>query len=85
MVYGTAGDDCGTGVAFTRDPSTGEHKMYGEYLMNAQGEDVVAGVRTPVPIAELDRQNPAVYAEFLSLATKLENHYKDIQDLEFTN
>jgi pyruvate,orthophosphate dikinase len=84
MVYGNAGEDCGTGVAFTRDPSTGEHKMYGEYLMNAQGEDVVAGVRTPVPIDELDRQNPEVYAEFLSLATKLENHYKDIQDLEFT-
>jgi pyruvate,orthophosphate dikinase len=84
MVYGNAGDDCGTGVAFTRDPSTGEHKMYGEYLMNAQGEDVVAGVRTPVPIDELNKQNPAVYAEFLALATKLENHYKDIQDLEFT-
>ena len=84
MVYGNAGEDCGTGVAFTRDPSTGEHMMFGEYLMNAQGEDVVAGVRTPVPIAELQRQNPDVYAEFISLANKLENHYKDIQDLEFT-
>jgi pyruvate,orthophosphate dikinase len=84
MVYGNAGEDCGTGVAFTRDPSTGEHRMFGEYLMNAQGEDVVAGVRTPVPIDELERQNPAVYKEFADLAQKLENHYKDIQDLEFT-
>lgn len=84
MVYGNAGDDCGTGVAFTRDPSTGESLLYGEYLMNAQGEDVVAGVRTPVPISELEKQNPEVYAEFVRLATTLENHYKDMQDLEFT-
>jgi pyruvate,orthophosphate dikinase len=84
MVYGNAGNDCGTGVAFTRDPSTGERHMYGEYLMNAQGEDVVAGVRTPVPIDELERQSPQVYKEFVDLANKLEKHYKDIQDLEFT-
>ena len=84
MVYGNAGDDCGTGVAFTRDPSTGERAMFGEYLMNAQGEDVVAGVRTPVPISELQKQNPAVYDEFIEMSTKLENHYKDMQDLEFT-
>ncbi|HWD38585.1 MAG TPA: pyruvate, phosphate dikinase [Fimbriimonas sp.] len=84
MVYGNAGFDCGTGVAFTRDPSTGEHRIFGEYLMNAQGEDVVAGVRTPVPIDELEKQNKEVYTEFMDLATKLENHYKDMQDLEFT-
>ncbi|HLK13221.1 MAG TPA: pyruvate, phosphate dikinase, partial [Fimbriimonadaceae bacterium] len=84
MVYGNAGDDSGTGVAFTRDPSNGEHALFGEYLMNAQGEDVVAGVRTPVPISELQKQSPAVYAEFVELATKLERHYKDMQDLEFT-
>jgi pyruvate,orthophosphate dikinase len=84
MVYGNAGDDCGTGVAFTRDPATGENVLYGEYLMNAQGEDVVAGVRTPVPIAELQRQNPAIYREFADVCHKLEAHYKDIQDVEFT-
>ena len=84
MVYGNAGDDSGTGVAFTRDPSNGEHALFGEYLMNAQGEDVVAGVRTPVPISELQKQSPAVYAEFVDLANKLERHYKDMQDLEFT-
>ena len=84
MVYGNAGDDCGTGVAFTRDPSTGENAMFGEYLMNAQGEDVVAGVRTPVPISELAKQNPEVYQQFLEISSKLEHHYKDMQDLEFT-
>jgi pyruvate, orthophosphate dikinase len=84
MVYGNAGDDCGTGVAFTRDPSTGEKSLYGEYLMNAQGEDVVAGVRTPVPISELERQNPEVYKEFVRVCDLLEGHYKDMQDLEFT-
>ena len=84
MVYGNAGDDCGTGVAFTRDPSTGEHEVFGEYLMNAQGEDVVAGVRTPVPISELDKQNPEVYRQFMEMSGKLEQHYKDMQDLEFT-
>lgn len=84
MVYGNAGDDCGTGVAFTRDPSTGEKALFGEYLMNAQGEDVVAGVRTPVPISELEKQNPEVYAEFVRTCDLLEAHYKDMQDLEFT-
>ena len=84
MVYGNAGDDCGTGVAFTRDPSNGEKKLYGEYLMNAQGEDVVAGVRTPVPISELESQNPEIYREFLRVCDLLEAHYKDMQDLEFT-
>ena len=84
MVFGNLGDDCGTGVAFTRDPSTGENYLYGEYLMNAQGEDVVAGVRTPVPISELETQNPAVYKEFVDYGQKLEHHYKDMMDLEFT-
>lgn len=84
MVYGNAGDDCGTGVAFTRDPSTGEHDLYGEYLMNAQGEDVVAGVRTPVPISKLKEQNAAIYDEFVRVCGVLEKHYKDMQDLEFT-
>ncbi len=84
MVFGNAGDDCGTGVAFTRDPSTGEKLIYGEYLMNAQGEDVVAGVRTPVPITELEKQNPKVFAAFMDTANKLEKHYRDMQDLEFT-
>ncbi len=84
MVYGNAGDDCGTGVAFTRDPSTGERAMFGEYLMNAQGEDVVAGVRTPVPISELQKQNEEVYDQFIAMSNTLEHHYKDMQDLEFT-
>lgn len=84
MVFGNAGEDCGTGVAFTRDPSTGEHQLFGEYLMNAQGEDVVAGVRTPVPISEMAQQNPAVYDEFVKTCAVLEKHYKDMQDLEFT-
>lgn len=84
MVYGNAGDDSGTGVAFTRDPSTGERAMFGEYLMNAQGEDVVAGIRTPVPISELQTQNTDVYHKFLDLSNILEKHYKDMQDLEFT-
>ncbi len=84
MVYGNAGDDCGTGVAFTRDPSTGENLVFGEYLMNAQGEDVVAGVRTPVPISELEKQDPEVYRQFMEMSGKLERHYKDMQDLEFT-
>ena len=84
MVFGNMGDDSGTGVAFTRNPSTGEKKLYGEYLTNAQGEDVVAGVRTPKPIAELQRDMPAVYAEFVAIADRLEQHYRDVQDLEFT-
>lgn len=84
MVFGNMGDDSGTGVAFTRNPSTGENVLYGEYLMNAQGEDVVAGIRTPQPIAQLEKQNPEVYAQFVAIAKKLENHYKDMQDMEFT-
>jgi pyruvate,orthophosphate dikinase len=84
MVFGNMGDDCGTGVAFTRDPSTGENKLYGEFLMNAQGEDVVAGVRTPVPISEMEKQNPEVYRQFHDIGQTLETHYKDMMDLEFT-
>jgi len=84
MVYGNTGEDSGTGVAFTRDPSTGEHAIFGEYLMNAQGEDVVAGVRTPVPISQLQQQNPALYQQFMDICNRLERHYKDMQDLEFT-
>ena len=84
MVFGNSGDNSGTGVAFTRDPATGEKKLFGEYLINAQGEDVVAGIRTPNPIAHLHEQMPEVYDEFVAIATKLENHYKDMQDMEFT-
>jgi pyruvate,orthophosphate dikinase len=84
MVFGNMGDDSGTGVAFTRDMATGENVMYGEYLMNAQGEDVVAGIRTPMPIAELKKQNPAIYEQFDGIAKNLENHYRDAMDLEFT-
>jgi pyruvate, orthophosphate dikinase len=84
MVFGNRGDDCGTGVAFTRNASTGENVVFGEYLMNAQGEDVVAGVRTPLEIAELKAQNPAIYQEFDDVCKRLEGHYKDMQDIEFT-
>ena len=84
MVFGNMGDDCGTGVAFTRNPSNGEKTVFGEYLMNAQGEDVVAGVRTPMPIIELATQNPAIFKEFTDVCNKLEGHYKDMQDIEFT-
>jgi len=84
MVFGNMGDDSGTGVAFTRDMATGEKIMYGEYLMNAQGEDVVAGIRTPEPIAALQEQNPPIYKQFVDIATLLENHYRDAMDLEFT-
>ena len=84
MVFGNLGDDCGTGVCFRRNPSTGENKLYGEYLMNAQGEDVVAGIRTPSPIAELENVMPEVYKEFARIASLLETHYKDMQDIEFT-
>ncbi len=84
MVFGNMGDDSGTGVAFSRNPSTGENEFYGEYLMNAQGEDVVAGIRTPLPIATLKEQNPAVYQQFYDIAKKLELHNKDMQDMEFT-
>ncbi len=84
MVFGNMGEDSGTGVAFTRNPSTGENDLYGEYLMNAQGEDVVAGIRTPLPISTLAEQNPAVYKQFVDIAKKLEKHNKDMQDMEFT-
>ena len=84
MVFGNMGDDCGTGVAFTRNPATGEKKLFGEYLMNAQGEDVVAGIRTPQPIATLEQTNKQAYDDFVMYANKLENHYKDMQDMEFT-
>jgi len=84
MVFGNMGDDSGTGVAFTRDPSTGEKKLYGEYLFNAQGEDVVAGIRTPKPISELEKDNSALYKQFLDISSKLEAHYRDMQDMEFT-
>lgn len=84
MVFGNMGESSGTGVAFTRNPSTGEKKIYGEFLMNAQGEDVVAGIRTPRPILELKKIMPKAYDEFIKIAEKLENHYKDMQDMEFT-
>jgi pyruvate,orthophosphate dikinase len=84
MVFGNMGDDSATGVAFTRNPSTGENKMFGEYLVNAQGEDVVAGVRTPQPISKLESSMPEVYNQFVDIANKLEAHYKDVQDMEFT-
>lgn len=84
MVFGNMGDTSGTGVAFSRNPATGENKLFGEYLINAQGEDVVAGIRTPEHISTLHEQMPEIYDEFLSTAKKLENHYKDMQDLEFT-
>ena len=84
MVFGNMGEDSGTGVAFTRDPSTGEKKLYGEFLMNAQGEDVVAGIRTPQPISSLQNTMPDVYKQFVAIATTLEDHYRDMQDMEFT-
>jgi pyruvate,orthophosphate dikinase len=84
MVFGNMGDDSGTGVAFTRDPSTGARELYGEFLPNAQGEDVVAGVRTPLPLSALHERMPDVYAQFLQIAERLERHYRDMMDLEFT-
>jgi pyruvate,orthophosphate dikinase len=84
MVFGNMGDDSGTGVAFTRDPSTGERVLYGEYLTNAQGEDVVAGTRTPKPISALAEDLPKAYAQFVRIAKRLEKHYRDVQDMEFT-
>ena len=84
MVFGNMGDDSGTGVAFTRDPNTGEKVLYGEYLTNAQGEDVVAGIRTPQPISHMRDELPNAYAEFQRIAERLERHYRDVQDLEFT-
>ncbi len=84
MVFGNSGDKSGTGVAFTRNPATGEKALFGEYLINAQGEDVVAGVRTPSPISQLQQDMPEVYAQFAEIAGRLEKHYKDMQDMEFT-
>ena len=84
MAFGNMGDDCGTGVAFTRNPATGEKKLMGEFLTNAQGEDVVAGVRTPMPIAEMAEKFPEAYADFVKVCDILENHYRDMQDMEFT-
>ena len=84
MVFGNKGESSGTGVAFSRNAATGEKEIYGEYLMNAQGEDVVAGIRTPLPISKLQEQNPAIYKQFIDIVHTLENHYKDMQDMEFT-
>ncbi|MEE3468653.1 MAG: pyruvate, phosphate dikinase [Eubacterium sp.] len=84
MVFGNLNDESGTGVAFTRDPATGENKLMGEFLKNAQGEDVVAGVRTPMPIAQMEQEFPEAYAEFIKVCDTLENHYHDMQDMEFT-
>ena len=84
MAFGNMGDDCGTGVAFTRDPATGEKKLMGEFLTNAQGEDVVAGVRTPMPIAQMAEKFPAAYNQFVEVCKTLEDHYRDMQDMEFT-
>ncbi len=84
MAFGNMGDDCGTGVALTRDPATGEKKLMGEFLVNAQGEDVVAGVRTPMPIAKMEEEFPEAYAQFVQVCETLENHYRDMQDMEFT-
>ena len=84
MAFGNMGEDCGTGVAFTRDPATGEKKLMGEFLTNAQGEDVVAGVRTPMPIAEMEEKFPAAFKQFTEVCALLENHYHDMQDMEFT-
>jgi len=84
MAFGNLGEDCGTGVAFTRSPSTGSKELYGEFLVNAQGEDVVAGIRTPLPISRLKDGLPSVYQQFIDTCTNLENHYRDMQDIEFT-
>ncbi|MHC4517836.1 MAG: pyruvate, phosphate dikinase, partial [Planctomycetota bacterium] len=84
MVFGNMGDDCGTGVCFTRNPSTGEKEFYGEFLMNAQGEDVVAGIRTPIELSKLNKVMPEAYKQLTKLMNRLEKHYKDMQDMEFT-
>ena len=84
MVFGNMGNTCGTGVAFTRNPATGENKLFGEFLMNAQGEDVVAGIRTPQTIDELKEVMPDAYNSFVEICGKLEKHYRDMQDMEFT-
>ena len=84
MVFGNMGNDSATGVGFTRNPATGENQLYGEYLTNAQGEDVVAGIRTPKPIADLAREMPAIYTQLVDLRNRLERHYREVQDFEFT-
>src|SRR6202011_843266 len=84
MVFGNLGETSGTGVGFTRNPATGTREFYGEFLMNAQGEDVVAGIRTPVPISELEKIQPEVYNQLREITTRLEKHYRDMQDFEFT-
>ena len=84
MVFGNMGMSSGTGVAFTRNPSTGENRLFGEYLINAQGEDVVAGIRTPQSIDTLKEEMPEMYDQFVNITQKLEAHYKDMQDIEFT-
>ena len=84
MVFGNTGEKSGTGVAFSRDPATGENKLYGEFLINAQGEDVVAGIRTPYHIQKLKEIMPDVYDQFIEVAERLEKHYRDMQDMEFT-
>ena len=84
MVFGNTGNNSGTGVAFTRDPNTGEDEFFGDYLINAQGEDVVAGIRTPEPITQLDAEMPKVYEQLMDIRKKLESHYKEMQDIEFT-
>ena len=84
MVFGNYGCNSGTGVGFTRNPSTGEKKMFAEFLPNAQGEDIVAGIRTPMPIAELERTMPRVYQKLRAVTSRLETHYRDVQDFEFT-
>ncbi|WP_317310397.1 pyruvate, phosphate dikinase [Clostridium thermobutyricum] len=84
MVFGNKGETSGTGVVFSRNPANGDNEIYGEYLMNAQGEDVVAGIRTPLPISKLEEQNPELYKEFIDIVNKLENHYRDMQDMEMT-
>ncbi|MGD2091052.1 MAG: pyruvate, phosphate dikinase [Candidatus Aminicenantes bacterium] len=84
MVFGNLGDTSGTGVAFSRNPATGENKYYGEYLMNAQGEDVIVGIRTPIPVTDLEKQNPKIYKQLIEFKDKLEHYYRDMQDMEFT-
>ena len=84
MVFGNTGNNSGTGVAFTRDPNTGEDEFFGDYLINAQGEDVVAGIRTPEPITQLHAEMPKVYEQLMDIRKKLESHYKEMQDIEFT-
>ena len=84
MVFGNKGDDCATGVGFTRNPGTGDNEMFGEYLTNAQGEDVVAGIRTPKPLLEMEAEMPEQYAQLVALRNTLESHYQEVQDYEFT-